>query len=125
MLKLVLCSVAVTLGIQAQENPALRMRSVLPGPPAHSDPAHLQEATASPQPVATQLASGALTSPGIVYTCDPTISALSPSVCNTLNTTIAGLYRTVFSNANATIYVKLGNTALGQSESYSTSVDYG
>lgn len=54
-------------------------------------------------------AAAATTGSGIVYTCDPSITALSATACNTLNTTIAGLYSSAFTNANASIYVTLVN----------------
>lgn len=52
---------------------------------------------------------------GVVYTCDPTVTAAAPTACDTLNTTIAALYSAAFTNANVNIYVKLGNTSLGSS----------
>lgn len=52
---------------------------------------------------------------GIVYTCGPQLQAAAPGVCNTLNSTTAGLYSSTFTNAGASIYVELGNTALGES----------
>ena len=58
----------------------------------------------------------ALAASGIVYTCDTTVNTLAPQACGFLNATIAPLYSTAFTNANASIYVKLGNTTLGQSE---------
>lgn len=62
---------------------------------------------------------GATTGPGIVYTCDPSVTALEPQVCDVLNTTIAGLYSAAFTNANATIYVTMGSiTGFDVSQSY-------
>jgi hypothetical protein len=60
---------------------------------------------------------------GLVYTCDASISALG-SVCNTLNTTIAAIYSGVFRDVNAAIYVKLGNSALGNSSFVLNTVTY-
>lgn len=118
--RLILCYVAVAVGIQAQDNATLVKQTISPGPPAHSPLAHLPETSGQPQ------ASPAVsrTGTGIVYTCDPSITALSPGICTTLNTAIAGLYRGMFSNANATIYIKLGNVALGESDYYWNTVSY-
>jgi hypothetical protein len=55
------------------------------------------------------------TGAGIVYTCDPSITALLATACNTLNTTIAALYSSAFTNINASIYITLGTTGLGAS----------
>ena len=64
-------------------------------------------------------AAAATTGPGIVYTCDPSVTALAPHVCDVLNTTIAGLYSAAFTNANATIYVTMGSiTGSDVSQSY-------
>lgn len=45
---------------------------------------------------------------GVVYTCDPSITAVA-GFCNTLNTTIAGIYASTFLNANANIYITFGS----------------
>ncbi len=59
----------------------------------------------------------------ITYVCDATVTALT-GVCSTLNTTIAALYSNAFRDANATIYVRLGNTDLGESDSVLNLVSY-
>ena len=51
----------------------------------------------------------------LVFTCDPSVSAIS-GVCTTLNTTIAALYTSKFSDVNVNIYVTFGSTGLGQSQ---------
>ncbi len=61
---------------------------------------------------------------GIVYVCDPSVTAASAGACNTLNTTTAGLYSAAFTNANATIYVTLGNAGLANSLSSYSSFSY-
>ncbi len=137
MRKLVLCYVALALGIQAQENisvaapgrSGLVKGSVSAGPSApvsiaHYDPARLREASLAPGPIAEAAISMAPSGTGIVYTCDPTVTAISPGICTTLNTTIAGLYSSVFTNANATIYVMLGDTTLGYNQSDTNYVSY-
>ena len=68
---------------------------------------------AQPQAAA---ASSAANGTGIVYTCDPNLTAVYAPVCTVLNTTIASLYSATFTNANAAIYVKLGATDLGLSD---------
>jgi len=60
----------------------------------------------------------------LVYVCDSTVNAVSATACTTLNTTIAGLYAAAFSNVNARIYVKLGNTDLGESNFLIENVSY-
>jgi len=60
--------------------------------------------------VFTLHAVAASTGTGMVYTCDPSITAVAPQACVTLNTTIAGLYSAAFTNANANIYVTMGDT---------------
>jgi hypothetical protein len=140
--KLVLCYVAVAVGVQAQENPSvaapgqsgLVKGSVSAGPSvpvpavrgnvAHSDLARLREMPSTPRPVADAATSMAPSGTGIVYTCDPTVTALSPGICNTLNTTVAGLYSAAFTNANATIYITLGDTDLGYNDSLTNYVSY-
>jgi hypothetical protein len=42
---------------------------------------------------------------GIVYTCDPNISA---GACAELNSTISALYTNIFSDVNAKIYIQMG-----------------
>ncbi len=61
---------------------------------------------------------------GIVYTCDPTVTAVSATACTILNTTIAALYSSAFANANASIYVTLGSAGLGESEYAVDNVSY-
>jgi len=63
----------------------------------------------------------ALASANITYTCDPSISA---STCNYLNTTIAGMYNSTFTDANANIYITLGTTGLGESQTAFNVVSY-
>lgn len=58
---------------------------------------------------------------GVTYTCDPSISS---TACAYLNSTIAGLYNSTFTNVTASIYVKLGNTALGESEYFLNFITY-
>ena len=72
------------------------------------------------KPAASQ---GSVNPAGIVYTCDPNITAIA-GVCDKLNSQISGLYASTFSNATASIYVRLGSTDLGQSEFYYTVVGY-
>ena len=79
---------------------------------------------AASESLVSSLAVTSATGTGILYTCDATITALSSTLCTTLNTTIAGLYSSAFTNANATIYIKLGNTSLGASDSYLNDVTY-
>jgi hypothetical protein len=140
--KLILCYVAVALGLQAQENTSaaapgqsgLVKGSVSAGPSAsapsapvnsaHFDPPRLRETSLPPRPMVEALTGVAPSGAGIVYTCDSTVTALSPGICTTLNTTIAGLYSAAFTNANATIYVTLGDTTLGNSQSHTNYVSY-
>src|SRR5690348_15278450 len=77
--------------------------AVSPGPPAPSRNVSRIEPRAS-----REQSRPAAVNPGggIVYTCDPTITALSPTLCNTLNTTIADLYAATFSNISASIYIQ-------------------
>ena len=126
--KLILCyvaalSLAFAWGVRAQDLPHLVKRSVRPGPPAHPNLAPLPEMP-PPPPLANPALNAPSAGTGIVYTCDPGITALYAQLCTVLNTTIAGLYRTWFTNANATIYVKLGNVDLGESDSWSNYVTY-
>ena len=77
-------------------------------PPMAYSPPDMVEAPGAPPFVSplTTTSDGS----GVVYTCDPTVTALQANVCTTLNTTIATLYSRAFTNANATIYVTLGIT---------------
>ena len=61
------------------------------------------------------------TGSGIIYTCDPSVSA---PTCNYLNTTVAGYYNDTFTNANANIYIQYGTTGLGSSEQYLNFITY-
>jgi uncharacterized protein (TIGR03437 family) len=123
MVKSILYFAALAVGLSAQA-PVTQKRSVLPGPAVEVDPSGSEERPAPPQPSANLLAAASSTGTGILYTCDATITALSSTLCSTLNTTIAGLYSSAFTNANATIYIKLGNTSLGASDSYLNDFSY-
>jgi hypothetical protein len=61
---------------------------------------------------------------GITYTCSANIDSTDPNACATLNSTVAGYYSSTFSNANANIYITLGSTGLGQSETFNNYVSY-
>ncbi len=97
--------------------------SVAAGPALRYSPPHSSETPiAPPRPdLSTAASTGGS---GIVYTCDPTITAVSSTACNTLNTTIAALYRSAFSNANASIYITMGSTGAGMSNYYYNSYTY-
>ena len=61
----------------------------------------------------------------ITFTCDATITADAPAgTCAYLNSTVAGAYSTAFSNANASIYIQMGITGLGESETYFNYMSY-
>ena len=70
---------------------------------------------ASERAVAATESPESSTGTGLVYTCDPTITAMLATVCDTLNTKIAALYSSAFTNVNANIYITLGSTGLGAS----------
>ena len=74
-----------------------------------------------PKPHALPQAGPASSGSGIVYTCDPSVTALSPTACTILNTTIAGLYANAFTNANANIYIQILNSGSLGSSDYSLS----
>jgi hypothetical protein len=94
--------------------------SIAAGPALRYSPPHSSETPVVPPRPDLSTAATAGGS-GIVYTCDPTITAVSSTACNTLNTTIAALYSSAFTNANASIYITLGSTGAGMSNwSYST-----
>jgi hypothetical protein len=77
-------------------------------PHSASDSAQGQPSGEVRHPNATGAAAGATS--GIVYICDPTITAIA-GLCDTLNTTISGLYSSAFANANANIYIQFGDLA--------------
>jgi hypothetical protein len=52
------------------------------------------------------------TGTGIVFTCDPSVTA---ATCTYLNTTVAGWYNDTFTDANAAIYIQYGTTGLAES----------
>jgi hypothetical protein len=63
----------------------------------------------------------------ITYDCDPTsFAADGPAgTCNALNgSTVSGIYSSIFSNINATIFIKYGNTGVGESSVNVTSITY-
>jgi len=111
----------ITIALRSNE-PVLSRRSGVspvwpaknPGVPGGPSPALPRETSGAPSSTVAPLTTGG--SPGIVYTCDPTVTAKSATACTVLNTTIAALYRNAFSNANAFIYITLGSTDLGQSD---------
>jgi hypothetical protein len=120
---------SVPLSIRAQDeaeqltavhtNPVQRRHVMLPSS-VRSDP------NAPRLSVAKRLKSRATpeavnTGSGIVYTCDSTVPA---STCNYLKTTVAGYYNSVFTNANADIYIKFGDTGLGESDGFYNLVHY-
>jgi hypothetical protein len=63
----------------------------------------------------------------LTYTCDATIDNASTGnagTCAFLNGTIAGLYNSTFNNVNANIYIKMGVTGLGQSQTALNGLSY-
>src|SRR5208282_6453716 len=121
--KFILCCVAGALGIQARAQ-THTVTGVAPAPARPGIASVSPETPVAPQSVSAPVTAAATSGSGVVYTCDPSITALSPGICNTLNTTIANLYNSVFANANANIYIKLGNVALGQSDSLTVDANY-
>ena len=68
-------------------------------------------------------AHGSANASGIVFTCDANVQAVA-GVCDKLNGQIAGLYASAFSNATASIYIRFGDTGLGESEFYLARISY-
>jgi hypothetical protein len=60
----------------------------------------------------------------ITYTCAANVDAAHAGTCSTLNTTIAGLYSSAFTDVNAKIYLQMGTTGLGASNSVLNGVSY-
>lgn len=117
-------TVNISISAPAEERASLAKGSVSPGRTARSDPSLFSERFLTPQSAAISAPTDSTTGTGIVYTCDPTITAASATACDTLNTTIAALYSKAFTNANASIYVMLGNVGLGQSNYGYSYYDY-
>jgi len=100
--------VSVIVSRRSPGQVSLAEGKVAAAPAVAYSPPHMVEASSAPFSLSSPLTTG--TTGGIVYTCDPTVTAVQANVCTTLNTTIAGLYSRAFTNANASIYVTLGMT---------------
>jgi hypothetical protein len=61
---------------------------------------------------------------GVTYTCDASIDATQAGTCAYLNSTVAGYYSSTFSNANANIYIQMGITGLGSSQTALDALTY-
>ena len=106
---------SMLLGLAPASNQAITDRGNLTQVPERRAQVSAFPIVASERDIAVVKSSDSTASTGIVYTCDPTITALLATACKTLNTTIAALYSNAFTNINASIYITLGTTGLGAS----------
>jgi hypothetical protein len=107
---------SLRLGLPPASSPAIAdIGNLTQGPERKAHVNTFPTFASSDQPAIANTDQAPATSAGIIYTCDPTVTALMANACDTLNTAIAAVYSSAFTNANASIYVKLGSTDLGAS----------